>query len=534
MSGEETPVGVTASSKTLCAGAAIHYFNTVLLQRRQPPDRDTTVNAVFIVLLAVLIAPGTHAGAADSAETLEASGKARFEAGSMVEAEEAYRAALAMYRADDDSTGAARLSRALGLLYFRTSRYDSSLVYYADARTLYRRLGDERAYGAMVNSIGAAYYQLGFYERALGEYQEALDVRRGAGDAEGAARVLTNIGLVYMRQGNLDDAAAVLDEAGRAAEETENAEVIWYVLHSRGELLEMRGDLAGALEMYRQALEHRRRTPGSDTVMNLNAVGTVLFKMGGHGRAMEFFTRAYGRAEELSNGREMARSLLNMGEAAAVTGDTGRARELLGESMEISRRTGNRAILAEALEQAAAVEEQAGRTREALALYKQYTALDDSLTGEETAGNIDRLRIVHDTERKERENEELRRRGRIDALMLRRTRLFTAVVGLLFVLAAAFALVLWRSYLVKKRMNAELSRANGELTAALREIHTLSGLLPICANCKKIRNDTGYWEGLEEYITKHSDARFSHGICPACMKELYPEAGENGWLADGE
>lgn len=62
-----------------------------------------------------------------------------------------------------------------------------------------------------------------------------------------------------------------------------------------------------------------------------------------------------------------------------------------------------------------------------------------------------------------------------------------------------------------------------ELQDALSEVKTLSGLIPICANCKKIRDDRGYWNRLEDYIKKHSEANFSHGICPDCLKELYPD-----------
>jgi PAS domain S-box-containing protein len=62
-----------------------------------------------------------------------------------------------------------------------------------------------------------------------------------------------------------------------------------------------------------------------------------------------------------------------------------------------------------------------------------------------------------------------------------------------------------------------------ELKKALSEVKTLSGLLPICASCKKIRNDKGYWEQIEDYIHDHSEAEFSHGICPECGEKLYSE-----------
>jgi hypothetical protein len=62
-----------------------------------------------------------------------------------------------------------------------------------------------------------------------------------------------------------------------------------------------------------------------------------------------------------------------------------------------------------------------------------------------------------------------------------------------------------------------------ELSAALARIKTLSGLLPICSICKRIRDDKGYWHLVEEYMRQHSEAQFSHGICPKCLDEKYPD-----------
>ena len=69
----------------------------------------------------------------------------------------------------------------------------------------------------------------------------------------------------------------------------------------------------------------------------------------------------------------------------------------------------------------------------------------------------------------------------------------------------------------------ELEQKNHELEKAIAEIKQLSGLLPICSSCKKIRDDDGYWNQLEIYITTHSEVEFSHSICPDCAKKLYPE-----------
>jgi hypothetical protein len=67
------------------------------------------------------------------------------------------------------------------------------------------------------------------------------------------------------------------------------------------------------------------------------------------------------------------------------------------------------------------------------------------------------------------------------------------------------------------------TKLNVALSKALGEVNQLRGLLPICASCKRIRNDKGYWEQIEVYIGNHSAVEFSHGLCPECLKKLYPD-----------
>ncbi len=69
----------------------------------------------------------------------------------------------------------------------------------------------------------------------------------------------------------------------------------------------------------------------------------------------------------------------------------------------------------------------------------------------------------------------------------------------------------------------EKDRLIAELRDALAHVKRLSGLVPICTSCKKIRNDAGYWQQVEVYIRDHSEAEFSHGICPGCVQKLYPK-----------
>ncbi len=85
-------------------------------------------------------------------------------------------------------------------------------------------------------------------------------------------------------------------------------------------------------------------------------------------------------------------------------------------------------------------------------------------------------------------------------------------------------LTLFLTDITERRQAAlEKERLITQLQQALADVKTLSGMLPICANCKKIRDDKGYWNQIESYISRHSQAVFSHSICPECAKKLYPD-----------
>jgi hypothetical protein len=86
-------------------------------------------------------------------------------------------------------------------------------------------------------------------------------------------------------------------------------------------------------------------------------------------------------------------------------------------------------------------------------------------------------------------------------------------------LTIAYAVAKIQALLVKERQRAE------EVREALGQVKTLTGLLPICAACKKIRDDGGYWQEIERYLAEHTDAQFTHGLCQECVQQFLREAG---------
>ncbi len=84
-----------------------------------------------------------------------------------------------------------------------------------------------------------------------------------------------------------------------------------------------------------------------------------------------------------------------------------------------------------------------------------------------------------------------------------------------------------RTHLRLRELIKQKEKLVNELQSALAKVKTLSGLLPICSSCKKIRDDTGYWNQIESYIRARSEAEFTHSICPNCSKTLYPGLRKN-------
>ncbi|MFP4502044.1 MAG: 7TM diverse intracellular signaling domain-containing protein [Candidatus Hydrogenedentota bacterium] len=99
-----------------------------------------------------------------------------------------------------------------------------------------------------------------------------------------------------------------------------------------------------------------------------------------------------------------------------------------------------------------------------------------------------------------------------------------AFVGCVFLWSfALIGRVKAREQEMRRTLETQVQQRTAQLEQSLSQVRTLRGLLPICARCKKIRDDKGYWNSVESYVHQHTEAQFSHSICPVCMEKLYPE-----------
>ncbi len=97
------------------------------------------------------------------------------------------------------------------------------------------------------------------------------------------------------------------------------------------------------------------------------------------------------------------------------------------------------------------------------------------------------------------------------------------VISTIIVLVFCLVWFAFRRWQELIRKNAVITQKNAELKKALDEVQQLKGIIPLCSICKKIRDDSGYWEQVDTYLQKHSDADISHSLCPECLMKNYPE-----------
>lgn len=453
----------------------------------------------------------------------------------------AFEKAVALGRSAPDSATLASALHSLGLFYWSRNHYDSGLVHLEEAREVRQLTGDRFGLGQELNSIGASYYQLGIYEQALEAYLQALDIRREVSDTAGMARTLTNIGKTYHDWGHLDRARRIFEEAAVLASAADSGAILGYLRDSQAMLYIDLRDYARAREYHAQSLaaytSQRHVTPAdslSGWSLNTATAGLLLIREGRPAEAVVVLDTLLAAGVRRGSVRGQARANLYLGEAHRALGDLPRARAAFTRSLGFARPARQRMIALEALRHLAEIEESTGNTGAALRYLRGHMMLRDSLFSQTTAQRIATIDQRRQSEQEEREIARLRENGRIQTAVIARQRTIVTLVSLVLLLAAALLGLAVYYHRVERARSAEMAKSNADLETvnlqlrtALAEVRTLTGLIPICASCKKVRDDQGYWNSVESYISSHSDATFSHGICHACAVTLY-----GGELAD--
>lgn len=425
------------------------------------------------------------------------------------------RAALREATADGDSGGLAALHERIGLVHWREDRFDSALVQMLTSRELFTALGDSADVARLSNALGSSHYQLGNYELALQAYMRALDIRAADGNVLGQAYLHTNMAKAYQDWRQFDRALASADSGVALADSVGDGHALGYALNTRADILVQLGRIAEARDAAERSLaayySGAPRLEPRDSVsawsINVMTLGEADLADGRAADALRRFTEIFDRARSGGSRRGQAHSLLAMARAEEALGRPADALGAYRRALTEADAIGHRSFRLEALAGMSRAAQRGGDAASALRFARAHEALRDSLFDARTAQRVAAIELEAEAARQRAATLALVRQQAAQAAELRQQRMLTMMVGAMLALTLGFV--------------AALLRSKRALEKALDEVRTLSGFIPICANCKNVRDDAGYWQSVEEYLASRSVAQFSHSICNSCGPQLY-------------
>ena len=466
-----------------------------------------------------------QSGAADQVAALNAEAKALSETAPGKSMEVARRARAAA-RDAGDIAGEGEALNYIAYAFRNQSALDLARQNALESVRLFIEAGDPRGESQGYNTLGLIEADAGRFGEALAYHLKALEIRERTGDKEGLAYSFNNLGNIYRNMGEYDKALdhhrkglALKVELGMKSSEA-------YSYHNMGLVYFAMGDLENALDAYRRGLEIREQIDDQRAIgVSLNAIGQVQSQNDPRA-ALATYQRALALRRETGDQRGEMATELNLSEVYMRMDDLDSAvvhakRALaLGEQIDapLMQSTGLR-ILAE-------VEAARGDFGSAYQHQLEHQAARDRMFNRENADRMQRLQVAYEADSQQRQIELLRQEGALRSAELARVRTARTALAVIAALVVVSLALLYARYRLKKNSEARLRAQAEELSEALARVHVLKGMLPICAWCKKIRDDNGYWTQVEAYVSDHSAAEFTHSICPSCGDA--EEAGQPG------
>jgi len=396
---------------------------------------------------------------------------------------------LEMSTAMNDKKRIASANSTLGIAYVYVGQYSKALGHHLEALHLREELGLHVPTANTLNNIGIAYHNIGQYDKAIDYYKRAMKHHGPSAGDKIQARYLTNIGFSEFKLGHIDTAKWYYTESLKLSVRSKYDVTQAYLYFNLGTLYSEIGDYPSAIGFLRKSLNNYSLLEQKHGMVQLyNALGSLYSKTHNYSLALRYLDSAVTLATSINVLDQLKASYENYYRIYQKTGPLERE----------------------------------------YYYFRQYAIAKDSLMNSSESKKIAEVLFGREITEKLRTIEMLKKEKTIAELNSDRENFRSKVLyGGVFLSIAAIVLLYRINLRITKKneliaqKNDELKTVNDHLQEKIGEVNLLSGFLPICANCKKIKDDNGEWEQMEQYISKRSEATFSHGICPDCMKKLY-------------
>ena len=361
--------------------------------------------------------------------------------------------------------------------------YDQALTYSLQAVDILDKIPDEQTKINLIKvdvlgTVSWTYRCLGEYAISTEYALRGLKLAQSTGVRRYEGGVLNILSVIYAESNDLPAARQMGQKVVEYCREAGNFRGESIALNNLAMTYLEMGDgqqaLATCKESLRLAQDH-----GIEKVVitALSTLGEIYLGLKDLVNAEQYLLQTLQLARDKKAGSDELQCLLHLGKVYQLEQKEQAALAAFQEALLLSQAANDRRSQFQCHELLAALYEQQGDLGTALHHFKQYHLLKEQVFNETADHKLRNLRISHEVETLKHESEIHRLK-------------------------------------------------NIELEAALAQVKQLSGLLPICASCKKIRDDAGYWHDVAVYIRDHSEAEFSHGMCPDCVQNLYAELEE--------
>jgi tetratricopeptide (TPR) repeat protein len=426
--------------------------------------------------------------------------------------------ALELARATGNTSGEVRALIEISGCYFNLGKGVQSEEYSSRAVEIARTSHDQKLLAEALLRRSKSLMPLNRYEEAVAGYLEASSLAEKSQDPVLNAVILDHLGVAHFVLRNFDKAMALSTQAktvlDKSGDEPDRADCLEHL----GIAYTGKKKWAEALDNFQATLALREKIGDQYTLLGtLGNIGLALSNLGRNQEALETLFRALQIAGRMPDAQGTPALQNRIGGVLVKLGRTEEAIAHYTEALQLNRQLGDkRRIAADLLALSEIYKEKHPDAAKSLQYLEEYVNLYRTIYSDELAGRVSQFQSRYDAEKREREIELLQKGNAIQELTIRRNALernsSIAIVVLLVVILG----LAWRKYQVE----AKTSKA---LREALQKVNALQGLLPICSSCKNIRDDSGYWHQVETYIAQHSEAAFTHGICPSCAEKLYGE-----------
>ena len=378
-----------------------------------------------------------------------------------------------------------------------------------------------QALGRAFRIQGRAFQMTGQFSEAFGAYLQAKKVYEATGNLRGEATVLSLIGNLYTALDRNDEAEASHRQAIQMAEQLGDLSLQATFHLALASTYGPWNKPDAQLASIQRALELAGKAQDTDAQVNglVNLADAYLGKKDYRAtlKAAEAALRIPGIAKDPGY---VAVCQINRGIALNRLGNSAEGLKSIQEGLRHVKATQSKNDVAEITGNLAEEFAFAGDYRRAYETGLEFKALSDALKLADDKKRIAQASAAFESDKQKMQIEGLQREQRAQAYQ----KLFWIALG---ALGFAIAGVLVFSRRKLQEANHALAGLNNQnldlieqLQSALQEVRTLQGLIPICAHCKKIRDDQGYWNQMESYIQNRTKAQFSHGICPDCLVQV--------------